>query len=70
MQEYKYKEVDKMYQLLKVGTYANIPVCEYYVESEEEVKEIKNAPLGSTVLILTKDGLKVKMLHSSGWIDI
>jgi hypothetical protein len=45
-------------------------VEEYYVESEAEVAEIE-APVGSTVMILTEDGLKVKMLHSSGkWIDI
>lgn len=44
---------------------------QFYVESEEEVNDIKNAPVGSTVLILTENGLKVKMLHSSGsWIEI
>jgi hypothetical protein len=46
-------------------------VKQFYVESEEEVNNIKNAPIGSTVLILTENGLKVKMLHSSGnWIEI
>lgn len=60
-----------MIQLLQTGSYSNIPVKQFYVESEEEIKDIKNAPFGSTILILTEEGLKVKMLHSSGrWIDI
>lgn len=60
-----------MIQLLQIGNYNNIPTKQFYVESEEEINDIKNAPVGSTVLILTEDGLKVKMLHSSGnWIEI
>lgn len=60
-----------MYRLLQIGNATNSPVHQYYVESEEEISEIKNAPVGSTVMILTENGLKVKMLHSSGnWIDI
>lgn len=61
-----------MFQLLQIGNQPNIPVKQYYVESEEEIKEIKDAPVGSIVLLLTKnEGLKIKMLHSSGeWIDI
>lgn len=60
-----------MFQLLQIGNQPNTPTKQFYVESEEEIENIKNAPTGSTVLILTKDGLKVKMLHSSGkWIEI
>ena len=60
-----------MFHLLKEGSQTNIPVEEWYVESEAEIEEIKNAPVGSTVMILTENGLKVKMLHSSGkWINI
>ena len=60
-----------MYRLLKIGEYDNIATNQYYVESESEIAEIKDAPVGSTVLILTDSGLSVKMLHSSGkWIEI
>lgn len=60
-----------MFQLLQIGNQPNTPVKQFYVESEEEIENIKNAPVGSTVLILTEKGLKVKMLHSSGeWIEI
>lgn len=60
-----------MFQLLQIGNQSNIPVKQFYVESEEEIDDIKNVPAGSTVLILTEKGLKVKMLHSSGkWIEI
>lgn len=55
-----------MFQLLQIGNQPNTPVKQFYVESEEEIENIKNAPVGSTVLILTENGLKVKMLHSSG----
>lgn len=60
-----------MPQLIQSGSYYNIPVEQYYVESEEDIKKIEGAPIGSVVMILTKEGLKIKMLHSSGeWIEI
>lgn len=60
-----------MYQLLQIGNQPNVPIKQFYVESEEEIKNIQSAPPGSIVLILTKKGLKVKMLHSSGeWVYI
>lgn len=60
-----------MYRLLNDGGVVNTPVKEYYVESEEELAEIKDAPVGSVVQILTEQGLTIKMLHSSGkWIEI
>lgn len=60
-----------MISLLQIGNSSNTPVRQYYVESEEELAEIKDAPVGSVVMILTLDGLIVKMLHSSGeWVEI
>lgn len=60
-----------MIQLLQEGSQTNVPTEQWYVESEAEIEKIKYAPAGSTVMILTESGLKVKMLHSSGkWIDI
>ena len=60
-----------MISLLQIGNTANVPTKQYYVESEEELAEIKDAPVGSTAMILTLDGLVIKMLHSSGeWIEI
>jgi hypothetical protein len=60
-----------MPKLLEIGDYDNIPIHRYYVESEEELALIVNAPAGSTAMILTEKGLKIKMLHSSGkWIEI
>ena len=58
--------------LLKNGNTYNIPVKQYYVESEAEIAEIPaNAPTGSTVLILNENGLSVKMKNSEGkWIAI
>ena len=45
---------------------------EWLVESEAELAEIpESAPFGSTALILTNDGLTVKMKNSSGdWITV
>ena len=60
-----------MVQLLQEGSQTNVPTEQWYVESEAEIEKIKNAPTGSTVMILTEKGLKIKMLHSSGkWIDV
>ena len=60
-----------MIQLLSVSNQPNVPTKQYYLESEEEINDIKDASVGSTALILTENGLKVKMLHSSGrWIEI
>lgn len=61
-----------MIQLLKTGEGSNVPIQEWYVESESEIESIPNyTPAGSTVQILTLDGLIVKMKNSKGqWIDI
>lgn len=59
-------------QLLKTGNSYEVPLKEYYVESEAEIAKIPaTAPVGSHVLILTNDGLVVKMKNSQGnWIEI
>lgn len=60
-----------MYRLLEIGDTTNSPTNSYYVESLEELAEIKDPPVGSTVMMLTEAGLSIKMWHSSGrWIDI
>lgn len=61
-----------MFQLLQIGDEYNVPVKQFYVESEEEIDKITGATAGSIVLVLTQEeGLKIKMLHSSGeWIEI
>jgi hypothetical protein len=58
--------------LLQIGDEYNVPVKQFYVESEEEIDKITGATAGSIVLVLTQEeGLKIKMLHSSGeWIEI
>lgn len=59
-------------ELLKIGNAINIPTKEYYIESLEELKNLpKDAPVASTVLILTENGLVIKMKNSQGvWVDI
>lgn len=62
-----------MVQCLKNGNTQNIPIQEWYVESEGEIETIPSyVPVGSTVQILTPDaGLVVKMKNSDGqWIEI
>lgn len=62
-----------MVQCLKIGGVKNIPVQEWYVESEGEVETIPSyIPVGSIVQILTPDaGLVIKMKNSNGqWIEI
>jgi hypothetical protein len=54
-----------MFLLLKTGETTEVPVKEYYVESEAEIADIPDsAPIGSRVLILTEGGLTVKMKNS------
>lgn len=59
-----------MPKLIKIGDNDNINTQTWYCESEEELKEIKNAPVGSSVMILTEKGLTIKMLRSTGWVEI
>jgi hypothetical protein len=59
-----------MPKLIKVGNVDNIYTQTWYCESEEEVAEIVDAPLGSTVMILTESELKIKMLRSTGWVEL
>lgn len=61
-----------MIQCLKIGNTQNVPIQEWYVESEGEIEAIPSEiPAGSTVQILTPNGLVVKMKNSKGqWIEI
>lgn len=66
------KEVFSLVQFLKNGNTQNIPIQEWYVESEGEVETIPTyVPAGSTVQILTPEGLTIKMKNSDDqWIEI
>lgn len=57
--------------LLSTGDSANVPKGEFLLDSEEELKDIPECSPGSTAIILTSDGMTVKMKNSKGeWIDI
>lgn len=59
-----------MPKLIKIGDSDNIATQTWYCESDEELKEISNAPVGSVAMILTESELKVKMLRSTGWVEL
>lgn len=60
-----------MYYKIKVGNSYNVPVADYYAESDKELENFQNVLPGSVAIVLTKEGLKTKMYHSSeGWIEI
>ena len=57
--------------LLSIGNSSNIPREEFLLDSEEELKDIPECSPGSTAIILTNNGMVVKMKNSKGeWIDI
>ena len=57
--------------LLSIGNSSNIPKEEFLLDSEEELKDIPECSPGSTAIILTNNGMVVKMKNSKGeWIDI
>ena len=51
---------------MKVGGIYNVPTADYYAESDEELDSFENVVPGSTGMVLTESGLKIKMYHSSG----
>ena len=54
-----------------IGDFVNRATKTYYAESEEELESFENVPAGSCGMILTENGLIVKMYHSTkGWITI
>ncbi len=58
-----------MARLIKIGESDNIPVYEYWVESEEEMNLIQDAPLFSKCIIVTEAGdLIIAIKRSNGWI--
>ena len=57
--------------LLCIGNSSNVPKEEFLLDSEEELKDIPECSPGSTAIILTNNGMVVKMKNSKGeWIDI
>ena len=57
--------------LLSIGNSSNVPKEEFLLDSEEELKGIPECSPGSTAIILTNNGMVVKMKNSKGeWIDI
>ena len=57
--------------LLSIGNSSNVPKGEFLLDSEEELKDIPECSPGSTAIILTNNGMVVKMKNSKGeWIDI
>ena len=52
--------------LLSIGNSSNIPKGEFLLDSEEELKDIPECSPGSTAIILTSDGMVVKMKNSKG----
>lgn len=60
-----------MYYKIKTGNTFNVPAADYYAESDKELENFENVTPGSTAMVLTEEGLKLKMYHSSaGWINI
>lgn len=57
--------------LLSIGNSSNIPKEEFLLDSEEELKDIPECSPGSTAIILTNNGMIVKMKNSKGeWKNI
>ena len=57
--------------LLSIGNSSNVPKGEFLLDSEEELRDIPECSPGSTAIILTNDGMVLKMKNSKGeWIDI
>ena len=57
--------------LLSTWNSANVPREEFLLDSEEELQDIPECSPGSTAIILTNDGMVLKMKNSKGeWIDI
>ena len=58
--------------MLEQGGMPNIITQTYLCDSENEVRDIpSNAPTGSVVLILTDNGLNVKMKDNEGnWKEL
>jgi hypothetical protein len=54
-----------------IGDFTNRVTNTYYAESAEELESFEDVPAGSTGMILTENGLVIKMYHSTlGWIEI
>lgn len=57
--------------LLSTWNSANIPREEFLLDNEEELQDIPECSPGSTAIILTSDGMVLKMKNSKGeWVNI
>lgn len=52
--------------LLSIGNSSNVPKEEFLLDSEDELQNIPECPPGSTAIILTSDGMVLKMKNSKG----
>lgn len=52
--------------LLSIGNSSNVPKEEFLLDSEDELQDIPECPPGSTAIILTNDGMVLKMKNSKG----
>ena len=60
-----------MKKLIKIGESDNIPVYEWWCETEEEVMAVKDAPLFSKAALVTEAGeLIIYIMRSNGWTKI
>ena len=59
-------------QLIQKGNTPNTPIETWICDTEQEVSSIPSkAPIGSIALILTNDGLVVKMKNNAGdWVAL
>ena len=57
--------------LLSTRNSANVPREEFLLDSEEELQDIPECSPGSTAIILTSNGMVLKMKNSKGeWVNI
>ena len=56
----------------KIGDSFNRPLKQYFCESEEELNEIVNPKSGEMAMILTEEGLNIKMYReaSKTWVKV
>lgn len=59
-------------QLTQIGNTPNTPVETWICDTEQEINEIPpKAPVGSVVIVLTDNGMIVKMKNNAGnWVAL
>lgn len=62
-----------MYQLTKQGTATNTPVHEYICDKEDDIKDLPNAPMGSSAFCIKEKTVWMKSSdntsgkYENGW---